>query len=418
MKISILLPTRDRLELLRHAVASVRRLNDPDWEIIISDNCSHGDVEGYVASLSDERVRYLRTLSVLSVTDNWNNALDHSTGEYIIMLGDDDALLSNYFTRTRQIVADFDSPQVIYHNALSYTYPDVIPAEPKGMLRSEGYARFLSGAQCPFALPSAQARRLAHRTAQFRLTYGVNVQFVTVSRSAIEALSGDGGFFRSPFPDVYAVNNLFANADSIVVEPHPLVVMGVSRHSFGFFWINNREDEGKAFLQGADETDIAGQAQARLLPGTNMNDGWLRSVEELYRQLDYPADLKPSYRRYRKLQILHVYNGHHLRGTVGPRDLTEIRWLIGRHERLLYDALFAILSTLRRLLPASARPRIAGVATMIARQLPWWDPVHDTRHYANISEVVALVTGEGDPAHWAVQRGSQLRGKLLRWFFP
>jgi len=98
MKISVLLPTRDRLDLLRHAVASVTCLDDPDWEIVISDNCSSGDVEGYVASLHDKRIHYLRTPKLLSITENWNNALEHSTGEYVLMLGDDDALLSGYFT--------------------------------------------------------------------------------------------------------------------------------------------------------------------------------------------------------------------------------------------------------------------------------------------------------------------------------
>ena len=132
MKISVLLPTRDRLDLLRHAVASVTRLDDPDCEIVISDNCSTGDVEGYAASLDDARVRYVRTPEVLSVTENWNNALDHSTGDYVIMLGDDDALLSGYFTRTRRLIADFDHPQLIYHSALLYAYPGVIPGNAGG----------------------------------------------------------------------------------------------------------------------------------------------------------------------------------------------------------------------------------------------------------------------------------------------
>src|ERR1700733_1385243 len=123
MKISVLLPTRDRLDLLRHAVASVTRLEDTDYEVVISDNCSSGDVEGYASSLNDVRVRYVRTPELLSVTENWNNALAHCTGDYVLMLGDDDALLDGYFTRTRRLIAEFDDPQVIYHSALLYSYP-------------------------------------------------------------------------------------------------------------------------------------------------------------------------------------------------------------------------------------------------------------------------------------------------------
>ena len=44
MKFSILLPTRDRLELLKLAVESVRLQDYAEWEIIVSDNASSQDV--------------------------------------------------------------------------------------------------------------------------------------------------------------------------------------------------------------------------------------------------------------------------------------------------------------------------------------------------------------------------------------
>src|SRR5580692_6389320 len=79
MKISILLPTRDRLEYLRDAVTSVLREGAEDWEVIISDNQSFADVAGFVDSIGDERVRYFRSERLLPVSDNWNNALRQST---------------------------------------------------------------------------------------------------------------------------------------------------------------------------------------------------------------------------------------------------------------------------------------------------------------------------------------------------
>ncbi len=419
MKISVLLPTRDRLELLRHAVASVRRIDDPDWEVVVSDNCSSGDVEGYVASLEDERVRYLRTPELLSVTENWNNALDNSTGEYVIMLGDDDALLSDYFTRTRRLIADFEHPHVIYHNALSYAYPGVIPAEPDGFLRGEGYADFLRDCgERPFRLSLEDARALARAAANFRLGYGLNMQFVTISRAAVEELSGDGSFFRSPFPDYYAMNHLFARARSIVVEPHPLVVIGVSPRSYGFFYNNNRETEGRAFLEGGDRPERPAAGQSTLLPGTNINNGWLRAVEELHRDLGCPADLKPNYRRYRMLQIIHIYNGHRVRGSESVERLAELQRHMSIPERVLYGPLFSALGAVKRLLPDALRPQVARVATLISRQFPWWSPVRDPGRYADIGEVVERVNGDRDPLSWGAQQGSRLSNELLGRIFP
>jgi glycosyltransferase involved in cell wall biosynthesis len=419
VKISVLLPTRDRLELLPHAVASVRRQRDEEWEIVISDNCSTGDVEGYVSSLNDERVRYVRTPRLLSITENWNNALLHSTGEYMIMLGDDDALLSDYFTRTKRLIADFENPDVIYHSALSYAYPGVIPAEPNGFLRGEGYARFLRDAPArPFRLPREQASRFARAAANFRLAYGFNMQFVTISAGAVTELSGAGNFFRSPFPDYYAMNHLFARARSIVVEPHPLVVIGVSPRSYGFFYNNNREGEGRAFLEGGERPERPAPGHAPLLPGTNINNGWLRAVEDLHRRLGGPADLEPNYGRYRRLQILHIYSGRHLRGGVSERQLIELKVHLSGRERLLYGSLFGALTTVQRALPARVRPQVPRVATLLARQFPWWTPVRDPGRYNDISEVVERVNGNCDPAHWAAQGGSRLGNEILQRIFP
>src|SRR5665811_1962196 len=120
MRFSVLLPTRNRLEYLRYAVESVLRQDDAAWEIVVSDNHSEEDFAGYVASLGDQRVRYARTEKFVPVTENWNNALRLSTGEYFVMLGDDDALLPGYFSSMRKRIAAFSGPDAIYHSALLY----------------------------------------------------------------------------------------------------------------------------------------------------------------------------------------------------------------------------------------------------------------------------------------------------------
>jgi hypothetical protein len=420
MKISVLLPTRDRLELLPHAVASIRRLEDPDWEIVISDNCSSGDVEGYVTSLGDERVRYLRTPELLPITDNWNNALEHSTGDYVLMLGDDDALLSDYFTTIRRLIADFEEPDVIYHNALRYAYPGVVPGEPNGYLRGEGYARFLrDGSERPFRLPHDEARSLARATANFRLCYGFNMQFVTVSRGLIDELSDDGCFYRSSFPDFYAMTHLFARAGSIVAEPRPLLVMGMSPRSGGFYYSNNLDAEGWAFFTaGATPPAQPPPGQLRLLPGTTINDGWLRAIEEVHRQLGHPADLEPNYRRYRMLQIMSVYSSRHLQGNANTAQLAELRQHMTWRERLAYGLLFAALAVVKRALPARVQPRLSSVTTLIARQVPWWNPVRSATRCRDISEVVDQLDGDCDPASWGAQKDSRLKREILWRIFP
>ena len=49
--VSVLLPTRNRLEFLRYAVETVLRQDDQDLEIVVSDNDSEDDIAGHVERL-------------------------------------------------------------------------------------------------------------------------------------------------------------------------------------------------------------------------------------------------------------------------------------------------------------------------------------------------------------------------------
>ena len=100
---SILLPTRNRLQLLKYAVETVRRQDFTDWEIVVSDNDSEEDVGAYVSGLRDDRIRYFRTASFVRVTENWNKALMHSTGRWVLMLGDDDGLMPGALNRFAEL---------------------------------------------------------------------------------------------------------------------------------------------------------------------------------------------------------------------------------------------------------------------------------------------------------------------------
>ena len=91
--ISFLLPTRDRLPYLKLAIETVRRQDNEDWEIVVADNASEEDVVAYVNSLEDSRILVRRAPEPVPVTENWNAALEMSSGDYVLMLGDDDGLL-------------------------------------------------------------------------------------------------------------------------------------------------------------------------------------------------------------------------------------------------------------------------------------------------------------------------------------
>ena len=93
MKISIIIPTRERAEFLRYSVRTALEIQDKNFEIIVCNNASRDNTEAVVKSLSDPRVHYVYTGSRISMRENFNFALKHSTGEYVIFLGDDDGIV-------------------------------------------------------------------------------------------------------------------------------------------------------------------------------------------------------------------------------------------------------------------------------------------------------------------------------------
>ena len=390
MLFSVLLPTHDRLEYLRYAVESVRRQDEDDWELIVSDNDSTEDIAGFVAGLADARVRYVRTDSFVPVTENWNNALRHSRGDYVVMLGDDDALLPGYLSGQRALIERFEHPDAIYTGAYLYAYPGVLPDAPAGWLQPNLHAPFFTGATEPFVLPRAQARELARAAADFRALYDFNMQYVLVGRPAIERLSGDGDFFRSPFPDYYAMNLLFAEAERIAVDPRPRVVIGITKRSYGFFHFNRREKDARALLatDGVDPEIRRDLAQI-VLPGTNINTSWLLAVEALYRRLDRVADMRPNYARYRRLQALYCEQARHLHRMISRSELRQAEAGLAPAERALLRVSGRLLGAL---VPVAPRPVRRAGASVFGRIVGQYgrakQPEREIGRYRDIIEVL------------------------------
>ena len=127
MKFSVLLPTRNGGKYLKSCIESVLSQDYKDMELIVFDNANTDNTAEVVNSYSnDKRLKYYRTDSVVSVTDNWNNALKKSSGDYVLMMGDDDFLLPGYFDTLDKIIKENDFPDGISYFGYTFIYPDAL----------------------------------------------------------------------------------------------------------------------------------------------------------------------------------------------------------------------------------------------------------------------------------------------------
>jgi hypothetical protein len=261
-----------------------------------------------------------------------------------------------------------------------------------------GYASFLHGVESPRMLDRDAARAAAAAAMDMRLTYGYNAQFVTVSRRLIEELSPHGPFYQSPFPDYYSTNVAFLKARSIVLEPKPLVLIGVTPKSYGFFHVNQREEEGRAFLAGDRGTRTDPELEERvLLPGTNINVGWLLAVEQIRRNYGAELPLSVNRARFRRLQAAHVYEQRFIQHTIGDEQLADLEARLRTWERIAYRVAARTAAALRPLIPARLRRALDYLYRRSLRQFPTWNPPRLAGAYANVLEVFEGYSGAGEP---------------------
>lgn len=394
------MPTRNRLEYLKYAIETVRRQDYADWEIIVADNASDDDVESYVRSLSDERVLYSRSDHFIPVTENWNRALERSSGDFVIMLGDDDGLMKGYFRRVRWLIENYGSPDLIYSSGYLYAYPGVLPGHPAGLLHHYRNASFLRSAREPFWLSTGEATRLVRQSLDFKMKFTFNMQYFLIARSLIDDLRRDGPVFQSPFPDYYASNVMLMKAQRILIEPRPLVAIGITPKSYGYYLFNNREPEGMEFLHGRDRGGWDRPDSRPLLPGTNMNNSWLLAMEAVVKNYGRTNGLSVNYGRYRRLQIVHVLRGH-VEGTIAEDIFGEVKNGMRPWERAAYGVMLLGISLGLKAL--RGRPR-ALFRSVVSRAHRWlrasveWDSagaVKNCRDMLDVFESVGATEAAG-----------------------
>lgn len=116
-KVTIAIPTLNRVGYLRLALESALRQTYGHLEVVVSNNASTDGTASYLDSCTDPRIRILRQTELLPMTENWNACLAAATGEYFLLLSDDDILDPNAI---RELVAGYgphdghSAPGVVY----------------------------------------------------------------------------------------------------------------------------------------------------------------------------------------------------------------------------------------------------------------------------------------------------------------
>lgn len=279
MKFSVLLPTRNGGLFLENCIRSILDQGYDDMELVISDNANTDSTPQIIGKfIGDPRVKAVRLEQSVSVTDNWNNALYASSGDYVLMMGDDDYLLPGYFRRMEQVIEKYKQPECVLYNAYSYVAPGSI-ANNQSSFYSESHFNFGEDITEEGLLPREQRLQIVRDMFAFKVRIPLNMQTTLVARKAFSKVAG--GLFQKPFPDHYALNSLLLNASEWVFLPEKPLVVGVSPKSFGHYVYSYLENSGLSYL--GIESSFPGR-----LPGNELVNGmyvWLLLLKTNYTKL-------------------------------------------------------------------------------------------------------------------------------------
>lgn len=123
-RFSVVLPTRNRPETLRHALATCLAQDFDNYEIIVCDNSDPEqarEVAAVVAAAESPRIRHLPSDRPLAMSANWERGLSEAKGEYVTVLGDDDGLMP-YALRELDRLASRTGAKAIRWQRIIYTW--------------------------------------------------------------------------------------------------------------------------------------------------------------------------------------------------------------------------------------------------------------------------------------------------------
>jgi glycosyltransferase involved in cell wall biosynthesis len=293
MLISFIIPTRDRAEVLRYSLAACARIPDRQIEIIVSDNSSVDDTPDVAANFSDSRVRYVCTPQRYSMRQNFEFAVTHARGDYIFMLGDDDAPIPSQVAYLRALLERY-KPDTLTGAVIGYNWPGPASPSNSGRLKFE-YKSAYGG----IAIASGeQLRAELEREGAFVTRHAPRIYGGAASRRIVEGLKAKTGqLFMATWPDAYFT---FASPSLIqrhLVVSHPFFIAGSSPRSNGASihrWKRNEplRAEYEKFLGEARSDPIL-----NIIPDTwSVQMGYLSHLESANRYA-YGGSLRIDYER-------------------------------------------------------------------------------------------------------------------------
>ena len=264
---NIIIPSREHADTLPWTLKSCLNQNYENYQIIVVDNFSQDGTFEVVKQFCDSRIKYVNSKKRLSMSHNWEFALQHIEKGFAGVIGDDDGLVKNSLSKLAAIIEETDAA-VVRPSNIVYYWPDVYDKNLNGMLFNIPFSNSYSW------IDSKKLLNEVAENLEYSHPYFLDLPTIYHGFIDVEIIKGikqrDGAFLNSCSPDMYSAVIVAAEIDKYIKLEIPVIINGMSAHSNGLS--NNLSHINNNEIQKFMSEDII-PFNERLIPkGTKIKD--------------------------------------------------------------------------------------------------------------------------------------------------
>ena len=219
MKFSIIIPTKNRQVQAIEAVKSCINSRYKNVEIIVTDGSDTDSLRLKIKNLNDPRVRYFHHKKSLSMKNNWEFGVARTTGDYVGIIGDDDALMPDGLVFANELLSKIETP-VLHCTAPIYVWDDYHFINRKNLINVK-----LPSTITVCDEPHKILRRFYEFTA--RTGTGPGIYHGLVKKTFLNKLKSlRGSFFKEISPDLDNGFCTLLYADKFLDTTYPIYLSG------------------------------------------------------------------------------------------------------------------------------------------------------------------------------------------------
>lgn len=221
--LSIVIATKNREFYCIETIKSILSFKSDLIQIAISDNSDTNQVQLFVDSINNKNIVYRYSNLGISSIDNFNYAMDLATGEYVILIGDDDSVHSKIIELV-QWAKENDIQSVCSKDTFTFLWPGAHPDFPNGLLKIPKIKNSYH-----LVDPKKELIKLLQNGLVNYFFYSVPKSYHgIIKKSAMDEIKTiTGNYYGALSPDIFSVVSLSLILKNHCVLNYPISIAGV-----------------------------------------------------------------------------------------------------------------------------------------------------------------------------------------------